>query len=1312
MKKNLLICQFFLLLGTLFAAELTGKLTVEDPPFSKTATRKVRSSGLTKWKSANRYHGASIILYCYKQGTPQLSLRKLNQYLGGVVFRLNGKQLTGPAVLDGKTSVYKFANAGTLKVALENDGKLIFDLDLPVKGKKVLSIPLLGKLLGNTNVRIDDKLIHIPAYGEKPKFNFAKLYEGKLSKVTFFSGMQENEFAFEFPGVYKARFLHYIKQKHLDLALDLGSEPLKLRFMLDPGSKEISSKPVPKNRISKVANCDLWALDRYVLPDFAGKNYLQNSSFEQGMRYLIFRDRGKINTPADQITVTSKEALFGKKSLQFVSDRGYRQPISMQTVLLPPGKYMLSFYAKTTAPGKQKLSARMVDPVFVWNPYKAPGMTVTLTGQWKRYSQKLELKQATTIPVLFCANSNVPATCYVDGVMLERGTKVTAYQPPVAEGYLSTSVKDNFLEYGKKINGAWNIIASPGAKGSVRIRIRDFFDRQLVNKTASFTIDKNGSAVVKLPELEKFPRGIFIVEADHNINGKKRYEIQRFSIMSFLNNTHKHKNLFVDTYVDPYCPGQNFTDILDRYRKLGYGARGGFANNDEALAKEHLKHNIDNIFCRIGVALKQPGKNQRTVRIFTNMEHYLYPGMSKNALLVDKLERPGPHSKAFLDKVEAAAAAVAAKSPSIRAWSFLAEAEGVLPDWANPFYATKERFRDFMDLEAAVGRGIRKGNPNALYFSGPPANISREDRMLFLNRMFEEAKKRNLRYDGIGVHCYRGAPEYPKSMEQDFERVFAIMKKHGMEDLAIYSPEGMHWLPIRCRTCAFVSDYPIAAAKLHAAVPYTYDLSFAEKIGTAYRARVFLMGLKHQDKIKMLNASNYQTFAMDALLTPYAFQKVPNTLGRLLGNARFVEEHKLHPETRCYLFEDEKKRPVVAVWACSEAVDQGESSAPELYFSNPQQVEIIDLMEAPRTPEITVKKQLRVPLSPYPVFLRGKPGTLKTMSRMLKNGICKATEPVAPEVLMKVVSKEKISLDIRNREDVPASFRMNYRGNVQKINLVPNGKKKLLLDLPGVLTTGTQSYNELVITMQDQKNNKFIMDRSFTGLVVRKATAPVVIDGDPSEWKNVPAIPVTKLFRSKKMERLGKYPDKKDFSAEYKVLWDEKGIYLAVFVKDSNYQVQKHSRINQGWKDDSLQVFFDCFADSRNNDRNRKPNADDWSYGIFPVKGTNKFNVWRFHCPDGQLTVGVDAPKPQSLANDVHTGFRRTKDGYFYEIHFTRPSIMPFALAAGNVVGMGLLVNDCDDAVIPQQTWMLTNASGGHFPNNRPDSWTLLYLAK
>ena len=1313
MKKIYKYLWLVLLTGLVPLTDLAAKWVAPAPVFAKKETVKVRNTYTVPGKSMFNYRGAAISVRCFKSGTPQFYFSDPAERFGGLVINAGGKNLRGKLVNNKNTCTYDFDNNGSVQLELEKNGMIAVTVKRNSLTATTLSIPLIGHFFADSTVKIDNKDIYIPAYAEKPKHAFELLYKGNAAAITLLKDQTQKEFAFLLPSACMVKLSNFNKAKRLELIIELPANQKEFRFRIDPGSCPVGKNAAPANRISKVGECDFWALDRYVLPSPAGKNLLQNSSFEQGFRYLIFRERGRFSPGKKLISVSSKESKFGQKSLQIFSASGfsYHQPVSMQTVILPEGKYTLSFYAKTDAPGKQTLFARLLDPVFIWTPAKAPSVKAELTGEWKRYTLTCEWKRPVAIPVVFSAVSTADANCYIDGVMLEQGGSASEYVPPAAEGFLTTSAEDNFVEYGKKVDAAWQILTHPGSTGKIRLKVKDFFDRVLFSKQFSFSADKSGKAVIQLPEFEKFPRGIFVIEADYDVKGQKRYDIQRFSIMSFLDNTHKHKDLFVDTYVDPYCPGQIFPDVLARYRKLGYGARAGFANNDEKIAKQHTEYNITNHICRIANAVKANSKTGRVITIFDNVEYYMYPGQNKQkAMLVDKLDRPGPHSPEFLAQVEDAAARLAAASPTIKSWVFLTEPEGVMPEWANPAFATPERFRDFMDLDAAAARGVRRGNPKALYFSCPTANISRDDRWLFLDRMLTEAKKRNLRYDGISAHIYRYAPEYPTTLESDYLKVFAIMEKHGYKDVPVYSPEGMHWLPVRCRTSSFVCDYPIAKASLHGALPYTYDMSYAEKLGTAYRARTYLLGLKYHDKIKLMNASNYHTFAMDALLTPFAFQKVPNTLGRLLGNARFIAEEKLHPEVRCYLFEDENKRPVVALWACSESVDYGETAAPELYFPAISGLELWDLMEVQHQPDIDKKQNLRIPLSPWPVFLRGKSGSTEQVRAMLAKGISKAVEPVPPVLKMSLASPAKIAVEIKNPENTTARYELNYRGRLQNFTLPAGGSKKSLFALAQPLATDKPNSYPVQFSLKDGKKKQFFYDRTFSGITAVKKSSPIVIDGNPEDWKNIPAIAMTNIFRSKKMKRIGKYPDQKNLSGSYKITWDNSGLYLAVFIRDSQFTVQKRSRINQGWKDDSIQIFFDTFANGRNNKPGSKLGADDWSYGIFPEYGTNKVNVWRFHCPDGQLTVGVDAAKPQTLADDVKTAFKRTADGYFMELHFPPRSILPFALRAGNSFGMGILVNDSDEANAPEPAWRLTNTSGKEMPNEFPELWPLIYL--
>lgn len=1288
------------------------------PPFETSEHSSVRTTRYIPGKGICRFRGDAVQVMCYRDGTPQLNFVKPDERFGGFAISVDGSPVRGVRREDGKTIVYDFS-VGKLTIRLLSDGRMQLEAAFPAAKKLSLEVPFAGKFFGGANVEIDRTKFLIPPYSDNAEVNYQSLFSGRAQTVRFYEGTPERSFGFEFTEGVPLVFGNYPKGRMAFLRITPADPAAPFRFILDPGAKPGSAQPPPPDRITKAAGCDLWELDRYALPDRSGRNLLQNSSFEQGFRYLMFRHRGKQNFNIfdnKPVTISSKEAKFGSHSLAIHStpDKLLYQPVSTHSVLMDAGACTVSLYAKTDAPGRQTLTIQMMDPAFIWDGGKWPTVRVPLTGEWKRYTLTHRWKGTAAFPVVLSASSEVPATCYIDGIQLEKGTAATPYEPPLVEGALHTSAPDNFVEYGKPVNAYLDIVTKPATRGTVAVKVRDFFDTVKVQENFSFASDSRGRARVDLP-LDGLPRGIFIVETDYRIGGEKRYEIQRFSIMSFLDNTHKHRTLFVNTYVDPLFPMQIYRDVLERYRKLGYGARAGFANNDQTLAELADRFGVESAVCRIAHAQKVNGK--RNVSIMKNVEWYLVPGMNrKNALLAEDLDRKGPLSAGLLKQVEDAAAQVVRNSPSVRGWYFLCEPEGMHPDWANPAFAKPERFRDFVELETAVVKGIRRGNPSARAYSSTSANIARPDRMLFYDRLLEEVGKRGVRYDGICAHNYRvGAPEYPVSMEKEYENLFAVLDKHGYSQTPVYSPEGMHWLPIRCRKSSFVSDYPISSGHLNGLAPYTYDLSYAEKIGSAYRARTWLIGLKHQDRIKLMNASNYGSFEMDAMLTPFAFQKIPNTLGRLLGNARFLEELNLFPNTRCYLFEDEQKRPVAVLWACMEEVDFGEAPAPDFFFKPLAGLELFDLMEAEHAVRAGKDGSFRLPLSPYPVFLRGKAGSAKEVAAMLRAGYGKSNIPQRPPLTMRLASPDTVAVTLANPGNDTLLGTLECRSESRKVSIPPEGSERFLFPLAVPLSA--QKQNEFDLSLRLRRRNggeqQFRYDRSFAGLLAMRRKTPVRIDGNPDDWKEYPAIPMTKRFRSKLLQHLGQFPSDRDFSAEYKVAWDENGLYLAVRVVDDQYGFAPRARIVDGWKNDSLQVFFDTFANARDNDRKRVPDSDDWSYGIFPRDAAGKaFDVYRFHTPDVQLTRGVAGARPDTLADDVKVAFRKTADGYFYELAFSPESLQPFLLKPGGVLGMGILLNDVDDPARPEPRSRLSNTTGQEMPNEHPDSWPLILLAE
>lgn len=1262
-----------------------------------------------------RLRGVSIQLMCYKQGTPQLHFASPDTRCGGIAVMLDGKEIRGSRRDEGEKVFYDFDGGGTLGLSVEADGRILVESAFPAASNLQIVFYLKGDCFGGTRVMIDGQSFDIPPYADKT-LPVETLFDGRPKAVRLATGIPGKEFGIELSGGGKAKLINTHKGVAMFLHLIPDNPAGPFRFHLDPGGRQTTGGGAPANRTHKAAGCDTWELDRYCLPDMAHRNLLPNSSFEHGLRHMIFRHRGRQNFAIfDQkpVRVTTDEAYIGRHSLAIRStpDGLLLQPISTQTVLFGPGDCTVSFYAKSSAPGHQKLKVQLMDPARIWDSGKWPAVEVELTGEWRRYSLTHHWKAAAAFPVVFSATSSVDATCYVDGVQLEAGKAATDYELPLADGALYTSAADNFVEYGRKVGAHLIFITAPYAKGSVAIKVRDFFDTVKYQHTFPFAADASGRNRIDLP-LDNLPRGIFIVESDYEIGGGRHYEIQRFSIMSFMEGKHHHKNLFVNTYVDPLFPMQIYRDVLDRYRKLGYGARSGFANNSEQLAQLADSFGVESSICRIAHAAKD-ARGRRNVAILRNVEWYTIPGMDrKSSLYIEDLA--GKDATAdVLRQIEDAAAEIAASSPSVRGWYFLCEPEGTLPEWANPAYAKPEDFEKFTAMEAAVVRGVKRGNPAALAYTSAASNIVSPDRMKYYDRLFAAAARHGIKYDAVAAHDYTGAPEYPVSLEEQYLKLFAIMDRHGYADTKVSSPEGMHWLPLRCRKSPFVSDYPISSGHLNGLAPYGYDLSYAEKIGSAFRARAWLLGLKYQHRIRQMNASNYGTFAMDAMLTPYAFQKIPNTLSHLLGNASFLEEVKLSSDTRCYIFEDEQRRPVAVLWCCREEVDNGEAKGPDFFFKPSGALELFDLMEADHSIPADADGKARLPLSPYPVFLRGAPGGAAAMAAMLKGGTLRSNIPTPPSLQVRLESDRQVRAVLANPEATVLEGTLECNGAVHALAIPAGGKASFDHALPVPLSHGRQQDYSLRfrVSKKGQDAEVFSYDRSFAGMLARRAAAPMAIDGDPGKWSEYPRIPITRRIRGKQLQLKGIHPTEEDFSASYSVAWHEDGLYLAVFVRDDHHHVAKVPRIKDGWKNDSLQVFFDTMENGRDGHRASAIAPDDWSYGIYPQDAEGRqLAVWRYITPDVQLTRGVAGAQADTEADDVKAAFRKTADGYFYEVCFTPKSVEPFRLEKGNALGVGILLNDSDDPARQEPRSRLTNAIGTEMPNDNPASWPLVRL--
>ena len=163
---------------------------------------------------------------------------------------------------------------------------------------------------------------------------------------------------------------------------------------------------------------------------------------------------------------------------------------------------------------------------------------------------------------------------------LNLGTTATAFtQAPVA-AQLTSAARGNFLEFGQSPNFNLVIHTLANTTGTVALSVEDFFYNNVFTGTYQFATNSAGDSTIPLDALsnaisDSGLRGVYIVTGVFNVTGVSRAytDYFRFSVMNFVDNTHKNKNLFnlCFVYQNQACGGE-FARFLTRYRALGFGS--------------------------------------------------------------------------------------------------------------------------------------------------------------------------------------------------------------------------------------------------------------------------------------------------------------------------------------------------------------------------------------------------------------------------------------------------------------------------------------------------------------------------------------------------------------------------------------------------------------------------------------------------------------------------------------------------------------------------------------------------------------------
>lgn len=502
----------------------------------------------------------------------------------------------------------------------------------------------------------------------------------------------------------------------------------KISFILDIGKIAVDSR---EPQTATYGGVNFKKTDDLDLPNYSDcRNLIKNPSFEQGVMYCMTKNHYHGNFGVKGLEADDSEALFGKHRLKIsLYKDGYNTLFS--PVPVTPGKYVFSFYAKGDGSEGQRIAAHVQNASYT----RLSSGNRTISETWQRIVLPFEIKKTTVASCSIKLTGNYKSAIYIDGLQLEKGSKASEFVSPQVEGLLITSKEDNFFSPEEKIKASLQIFSTkPEVSGKAKVTVKDFFGIKRFEKEYPFKTDKDGVVLIKLPFDDKFSRGIYIVKADYALdNGQKLHDFFRFSIMSYLENKHKLKAMFANSYHGPMkrdsYPG--LETYLKRCRDIGTGGEmhAGFVSRsfDKLLNKYGIKIiNADMTgFLMNGYKKVTDADGRKFFGIYSDT------GWKKDAKLFIqdfRLEKDGKLTDEYLKNFKKAVMEMVRKYPWIPRWAFAGECWAKWSEWLT------DDVESFAKLQIAFYKAVKMVNPKLEVYNGAPCNIYPEGELKDLEK--------------------------------------------------------------------------------------------------------------------------------------------------------------------------------------------------------------------------------------------------------------------------------------------------------------------------------------------------------------------------------------------------------------------------------------------------------------------------------------------------------------------------------------------------------------------------------------------------
>jgi len=256
-----------------------------------------------------------------------------------------------------------------------------------------------------------------------------------------------------------------------------------------------------------------------------------------------------------------------------------------------------------------------------------------------------------------------------------------------------------------------------------------------------------------------------------------------------------------------------------------------------------------------------------------------------------------------------------------------------------------------------------------------------------------------------------------------------------------------------------------------------------------------------------MNDWNNPHRTVDIDFTPWVYEKVPNTLGRILGDASFYKDIRPAPYVRCYVFKENKTgSPIAALWGHKENVDRWKEEAPVYQFDFKKlKVNFFDLMENTTVFPENSSGNTVIPASPFPIFIKGAPGSDASLCSAIASAQPASGINTQVEVSAYPAADDRPIFRFINR--VSKEYMGEIKGSVNGV------EGKWQIKIPGL---GNQEVPGSVMSSAYGKILPFNAEYAFpegnsgkiTGsyLLLKDFRSGIAADGDFSEWGKHPSI--------------------------------------------------------------------------------------------------------------------------------------------------------------------------------------------------------------